>query len=68
MYFNHNNTMREQYKMLFKRLLQEQAGQLDPRLAETCAEVAWKSLGYHTSHMLDICQQANNNSPNKLAK
>lgn len=65
---NQNQMMREQYKFLFKQLLEKQAVQLDPALAEACAEVAWESMGYHTSHVLDVFQEASQVSSKKLAR
>lgn len=54
---NTNQTMREQYKELYKQLLQRKKGDMEPDVAELCAEVAWQTMAYHTSHMLDLCEQ-----------
>ncbi len=55
---NPNRMMREQYKELYKQLLSRQSGDVAPEVAEICAEVAWQTMAYHTSHMLDLCQQS----------
>ena len=50
-----NGDIRSSYQELFKQLLGKEVQGLDENLANICAEVAWQSLGHHTSLMLDRC-------------